>query len=219
MNQLYVYLYPLPPRPSSQPPIPPIQVITIIFCCSFLLPKLLKGREWVKIAILTLWPFCVLLFSQNVKLHIICRCMTLDFLRFLVLVLLPKCFLGPLFRLTDGLNHVPHPNSSLEALTPKMNALKCRTYERVIMVKWSHNWGLTPVGLVFSYQVRETVRIRVSSYAHRGKVMWGHNKPERELSPESNFPASWSWISILQKIIPVVKPSHLWYFVMAAPAD
>lgn len=55
--------------------------------------------------------------------------MVLDLLGFFVFVL-RECFLGLLLPLTCELDRVAHLNSSLEALTPKMPALKCRTRRR-----------------------------------------------------------------------------------------
>lgn len=61
--------------------------------------------------------------------------MVLGFLRLLVSVLLPKCLLGPLSPWAYGLNCVPHPNSSVEALTPNVTAFKDRACKKVVMAQ------------------------------------------------------------------------------------
>lgn len=83
------------------------------------------------------------IFLWSIKLYIVYKCMVLDFLGFFVFAL-RKCFLGLLFPLTCELDRVAHPNSSLEALTSQMPALRCRTYQKVMRAERGRGWVLAP---------------------------------------------------------------------------
>ena len=138
------------------------------------------------------------IFLWSIKLYIVYKCMVLDFLGFLSLFFASLCsFLGLLFPLTCELDRMAHPNSSREALTPKMPALKCRTYKKVMRAEWGRGWVLAPGSAALT--PGETPRPRPRRVLSEARPREDPASQGPALASESKGPSIFTWISSLQK--------------------